>query len=83
MILSYEEVVFFRYFYRKGNLMKKVNNFFKRLWNDESAQGMTEYVLLAIVVVSLIIMFRGRIQEAIGGRLDNLSGGINSIDVGQ
>jgi Flp pilus assembly pilin Flp len=60
--------------------MKKVKSFFKNLWNDESAQGATEYILLIVVVVALVIMFKDRIKGLVGGKLEEIGGGFDQIN---
>lgn len=54
--------------------MTKVKNFFKQLWKDESAQGATEYILLLVVVVGLAIVFKQKIKDLIGSKLEQLGG---------
>jgi Flp pilus assembly pilin Flp len=51
------------------------------IWKDESAQGATEYILLLVVVVSIAMIFKGRIMSAINGRLGDLDRGMNSFNV--
>lgn len=55
----------------------KLNQF----WQEESAQGMTEYILLVVVVVGLAYTFRGRIQEAITGKMGQVSSEIGGFEV--
>lgn len=52
--------------------MKKTATMLKRLWNDESGQGATEYILLLVVVVGLAMVFKGRIMEIVNGKLGDL-----------
>lgn len=54
---------------------------FKKFWQDESAQGMTEYILLVVVVVGLAWVFRGKIQKAISGKMNDVESGINEFQV--
>lgn len=61
--------------------MNKLKSTLKRLWQDESAQGATEYILLLVVVVSLAFLFRGQITEFVTGRLGALGEGLNSFNV--
>ncbi len=68
--------------------MKFLNNIsdklqLKKFWKDESAQGMTEYILLVVVVVTLAYIFRNKIKTAIAGKMDDVSGGINDFKVEQ
>ncbi len=59
--------------------MKHISKLAKKLWKDESAQGATEYILLLVIVVAIVLMFRGRIQELLQGRIDALSGGLGEV----
>ena len=65
--------------------MKKLTNFFKHLSKkmfgskNESGQGATEYILLLVVIVGLVLMFGPKIKEIIGGKVDQLSGMINEV----
>jgi Flp pilus assembly pilin Flp len=43
--------------------MSKLKSFAKRLWADESAQGMLEYVLLAVAIVTIIALFKGKLTS--------------------
>ena len=38
--------------------MKTLNNQLKALWKDESAQGATEYILLLVAIVALVMLFK-------------------------
>ena len=53
--------------------MKNASAVLKSLLKDESGQGATEYVLLVVVVVALVMLFRTKITEALGTKLDELS----------
>ena len=59
--------------------MKKMTSFIKKLWNDESGQGSTEYILLLMVIVALALLFRNKIYEAIGSKLEQLGQGIGAF----
>lgn len=63
--------------------MKALTNTLKKnfsaLWKDESAQGATEYILLLVVVVSVVLMFKGRIMTAIGSKMSDIEGGMSSL----
>ena len=59
--------------------MKKAQKFLKELWKDESAQGATEYILLLVVVVGIAILFKGKIMELVGEKIDEVAGGIKGI----
>ena len=60
--------------------MKKLKNFAKNLWKDESAQGATEYILLLVVVVAVVFLFKGRIMGALKGKLDTLGSEIGDFN---
>ena len=59
--------------------MKKLKDFAKRLWREESAQGATEYILLLVVVVAVVLLFRGKIMEMVDAKLAQLQEGMNNI----
>ena len=63
--------------------MKKLKNTLKQIWQDESGQGATEYILILVVVSVLVIAFRGKIVEIIKDRTDEVSerlkGAINKL----
>ncbi len=52
----------------------------KKLWQDESAQGATEYILLLVVLVGMVLMFKPRIEKLIGGQVDILEGKVNQFN---
>ncbi len=57
--------------------MKK---FFKKLWNDESGQGMTEYILLLVVIVAIALLFGDQIKTAVTAKIGELSEGIGGFN---
>jgi Flp pilus assembly pilin Flp len=59
--------------------MKKFAQRVKSAFLDESGQGATEYILLLVVVVALVILFKGKIYATISSKLDELSGNIQSF----
>ena len=52
--------------------MKKVTSLVKNLWNDESGQGATEYILLLVVVVAIALIFKDRIKTIVTDKLTAL-----------
>lgn len=56
--------------------MKKL---LKKLWQDESAQGATEYILMLVVVVAIAMMFKNQITGIIQGKVSQLGNDINSF----
>ena len=59
--------------------MKHLKNTFKQLWNDESAQGMTEYILLLVVVVAIIALFKKQIGDKVSGLIDTLKSKMDEV----
>ena len=63
--------------------MKQIKNTLKRLWQDESGQGATEYILILVVVSVIVIAFRDKIKQIIADRTvevgDKLGGAINNL----
>lgn len=61
--------------------MKKFKNFSRKLLKNKSGQGATEYILLLVVVVSLVMLFKDNIKSAVQGKIDDLKAGIGSVNV--
>ncbi len=59
--------------------MKKFKNFSKKLLKNQSGQGATEYILLLVVVVALVIMFKGKIQTTVEEKIGELQGMIGEV----
>ena len=59
--------------------MKKLTNTIKNIWQDESAQGATEYILLLVIVVAIVLLFKDRIKELVSGRLEALGTGLGEV----
>ena len=59
--------------------MKKIKEISKKLIQDESAQGATEYILLLIVVVAIAMMFKEQIKGAVSGKLQELNSAISGF----
>lgn len=59
--------------------MNRFKNFSKKLLKNQSGQGATEYILLLVVVVALVMMFKGEIKKAFEGKLGNLSESITNF----
>ncbi len=60
--------------------MKKLKNFAKRFCKDESAQGATEYILLLVVVVGLIMVFKDPIKRMVSDKLGQLQNQIQQVN---
>lgn len=52
--------------------MKKIKQYALEFWKDESAQGATEYILLLVVIVALVLMFKDKIKDAVADRIGTL-----------
>lgn len=50
------------------------------IWNDESAQGATEYILILVAVVTVAFLFKTKIMEFVDKRLGNLGSGLDRFD---
>lgn len=59
--------------------MKKFKNFSKNLLKNQAGQGATEYILLLVVVVALVIMFKSQIKETVSSKISELQGMIGSV----
>lgn len=51
----------------------------KQLWNDESAQGATEYILMLVIVVGIAFMFKQKIMTIITGKVGDLGDQIGNF----
>lgn len=54
-------------------------NTLKKLWNDESAQGAVEYILLLVIVVALALTFKDRLMKMVSGKLGEIEGGMAGL----
>ena len=59
--------------------MKNLKLIFDHLIEDESGQGATEYILLLVIIVGLVMIFHTKIESIIKGKLNDLSTSIGSI----
>jgi len=60
--------------------MNKIKSFAKKLWADESAQGATEYILLLVVVVAVVMLFKDKIKTALSSKLESLGSDIGGFN---
>jgi len=63
--------------------MKKLKNFAKKFWSDESGQGTAEYVLLIAIVVGLVIAFKKPIVDAMNKQIGEVTGKISDFNPGE
>lgn len=55
------------------------NRLRKNLLNNKRGQGATEYILLLVVVVGLVMIFGPRIKTAVTGKMENLATDMDGI----
>ncbi len=55
------------------------NRLKKTLASNERGQGATEYILLLVVVVGLVLAFKGPITERVRGAMDKLGSDMESV----
>lgn len=60
--------------------MKNIKAFAQRLWNDESGQGMAEYVLLIVVIVGVAFIFKKNIQDMVQRKMGAVSEDFNNFN---
>lgn len=54
-------------------------NFSKKLIKNKRGQGATEYILLLVVVVAVVLMFKGKIMEAVQAKMGELNTAMGRI----
>ncbi|UYL10440.1 Flp1 family type IVb pilin [Bdellovibrio sp. SKB1291214] len=59
--------------------MKKFKNFSKKFLKNERGQGATEYILLLVVVVGLVMIFKDKIQTTVKDKISSLSSDITGV----
>lgn len=59
--------------------MKKLKNFSKNLLKNRSGQGATEYILLLVVVVALVLMFKDQIKTTVSSKISELQNMIGQV----
>lgn len=59
--------------------MKSFKSFSKKLIKNQSGQGATEYILLLVVVVALVVLFKGQIKSALDSKLGELNSSISGF----
>ena len=60
--------------------MSKLKVFAKKLWADESAQGMLEYVLLAVAIVTIIALFKNKLRGWFDSNASAIDGKVSEIN---
>ena len=59
-----------------------MRNFLKSIWQDESAQGATEYILIVAAIVVVLFTFRSKLTEWVNKMMDNTGGQLDSFTQG-
>ncbi len=52
---------------------------FKKFLTNESGQGMTEYVFILLIIVAVLVFFRGEIKTAFQDKIGNLTQQISNF----
>ena len=60
-------------------LNEKFKNLAMKIWKDESAQGMTEYILIVVAIVVVLSVFKGEFYKAIESSIANMTGKITNF----
>ncbi len=56
------------------------NRMRKSLISNQSGQGATEYILLLVVVVSLVMLFKDKIKTKMDAQVNTLSGKMDEVN---
>ena len=62
-------------------LKDKILSEMKKFWNDEEAQGMMEYILMAVAVVGIASLAGPKIKEIVMGKADDLGNQVGDFNV--
>lgn len=55
------------------------NRLRKNLLKNQSGQGATEYILLLVVIVGLVMMFGPKIKKAMSDKMEKLDSDIQNV----
>lgn len=59
--------------------MKKISKKIQHLWKDESAQGVSEYILLLVVVIAVAFIFKDQIKQIVTTKMGELGTSIGDF----
>lgn len=62
------------------NIQKKVWQEWKRFWKEEDAMGSVEIILIIVVLVGLVLIFRGQVTKLITNAFNQIKGDEAEID---
>lgn len=57
----------------------KVKEEAQKFWNDEDAQGMMEYILIAVVVVGIVMLVGPKVKTMISDKADSLGSDLGGV----
>ena len=52
--------------------MKKLRVFLSNFLKEEDAQGATEYILLLVAVIAVLVLFKDKIMEMVKGKIGTI-----------
>lgn len=55
------------------------NRLRKNLFNNQRGQGATEYILLLVVLVGVVMIFKQKITDTLKGKMDTLAQDIDGV----
>lgn len=61
--------------------MKSIKKNLKAMWNDESAQGMVEYILILVAVIGFVFLVRSRLKGSLETGLNNVDSSIGEFQL--
>ncbi len=61
--------------------MTKIKSAVSRFMKDESGQGATEYILLLVVVVGLVVFFGPKVKEMIERKTAEVGGNVEGFQM--
>lgn len=59
-----------------------MRNLIRRLWQDESAQGTSEYILLLVAIIAVAALFRKQIMSVVEQKMGSVSNDITQFGSG-
>ena len=63
-----------------NKLTQKMKKTAVDFWNDEDAQGMLEYILIAVAVVAAVTLGGRKIKEIVGNSGQKLENSVNAVE---
>jgi Flp pilus assembly pilin Flp len=63
--------------------MKSLKKNLKAMWNDESAQGMVEYILILVAVIGFVMLVRTKLKGTLEQGLGTVDSDVSGFQVEQ